>query len=859
MTPTPTPVSVSLPLAGYQDRFTTALAQMNESPPTAGPLAGALVEATVGTVPFVVVDQSLTNFMAEAMYTNPAAAPVLADAGFRFHVGEANSDVILDSRGDIYVAVQDINTEFLGRANAYDPAVGATNTLQLVVEDGIGLFGVNGELAAAFDLGTATPAGDVRFGSAFFASDFLQDRVTDYQGFRVWDLTAPAAPTNTPVPPTNTPTPTPTLTPTPVPALPLADFEAPFAAALAAMSDSNPTAGPASGTLVEATAGEVALTGFDLTLTEFMTAVTFTNPDTTAGLSDAGFRVHLQAGIRNDVVLDSLGDIYVIPRGGSSQRIGHANAYDAAPGARNTLQLIVDGQIALFGVNGTLAAAVDLGSNVVPGDVRFGVGFYTEDFVQDRVTTYEDFRIWDLAAPAAPTSTPSPTSTPIPPTSTPSPSPIVSPTPVPEPLDLPIADYQDLFASSLAQIASEPPVAGPLQGSLVDTSIDSVPLASAGANLANFIVTATFINPDTSAAVASMGFQFRQDGPLHNRITINTNRGISAIPPGMGAQFIVTAAGFDPAAGARNTLLLIVDGDVALVGVNGELAATIRLTSPPVVSDVSVGTSFYSDNFVQDRVTEYEDFRVWAIDETTLPGTPSATSTPRPTSTPVHTFAPLRTATPVPTSAPPLTSTPLPTSTPALAIGATEPALDDGAAELARLIEQAQSQPSIAGPDSGEILLDAESVNFELANVNVQDFFTHATFTNPYPASDHDWDFGFAFRHSGVDDEFRLIITSEGAWHLGDGPNPPIASGEFAGLETAANETNHIDLVAFGDVGYFSINGEFISSLDLSDRTQSGDIGVSSGFFVGYKIDGRSTPYEDFEVWSLDDDDEPAA
>jgi hypothetical protein len=219
-------------------------------------------------VPTTGYDLSLSDFMAEAAFTNPDATAALSDVGFRFHLGESRTDVILDSRGDVYVSVQGALAQLVGNAASYDRAAGARNTMQLRVAAGVGLFGVNGQLVAAFELGDATPAGDVRLGSAFFGEDFVQDRATDYEDFRVWDLLGATAATSTSVPtptavPTSTPAPTATAAVTVSPesmSLPLADYQSAFATAVEAMDTAGPIEGPAAGVLTEATPGQVALT-----------------------------------------------------------------------------------------------------------------------------------------------------------------------------------------------------------------------------------------------------------------------------------------------------------------------------------------------------------------------------------------------------------------------------------------------------------------------------------------------------------------------------------------------------------------------------------------------------------------------
>ena len=59
----------------------------------------------------------------------------------------------------------------------------------------------------------------------------------------------------------------------------------------------------------------------------------------------------------------------------------------------------------------------------------------------------------------------------------------------------------------------------------------------------------------------------------------------------------------------------------ALFGVNGQFVIAFDLTTEPVAADVSVGTASFNVDFVQDRITSYQDFRVWE-----LPPEPASTA-----------------------------------------------------------------------------------------------------------------------------------------------------------------------------------------------------------------------------------------
>lgn len=101
---------------------------------------------------------------------------------------------------------------------------------------------------------------------------------------------------------------------------------------------------------------------------------------------------------------------------------------------------------------------------------------------------------------------------------------------------------------------------------------------------------------------------------------------------------------------------IFIRADEAFVGVNDQFVTALDLLAEPVASDVAIGTAFFDVDFLQNRITAYEDFRVWA-----LPSDPASTiAQDVPAATPL-----ISDGAPEPTSAPlQPTNTPLPIATP---------------------------------------------------------------------------------------------------------------------------------------------------------------------------------------------------
>lgn len=161
----------------------------------------------------------------------------------------------------------------------------------------------------------------------------------------------------------------------------------------------------------------------------------------------------------------------------------------------------------------------------------------------------------------------------------------------------------------------------------------------------------------------------------------------------------------------------------------------------------------------------------------------------------------------------------------------------------------------IFGPRSGNLVHEEDgNVKAKRANVDIRDFVVEAILYNPYSLTKGGWDFGFLFRDLGVSDEFRLAVKSNGSWSLndqrGDDSNY-IHTGDVSNLYVSPDASNLFRLVSDGDRGFFFVNDFFIAELDLSSRTNSGDIAVAIGIRSNSEIQGEVTVYEDFTIWTL--------
>ncbi len=173
-----------------------------------------------------------------------------------------------------------------------------------------------------------------------------------------------------------------------------------------------------------------------------------------------------------------------------------------------------------------------------------------------------------------------------------------------------------------------------------------------------------------------------------------------------------------------------------------------------------------------------------------------------------------------------------------------------------QLVLNAQGNDPLFGPESGSLVHVADGfVKAYYSGVDVRDFVVDAVFFNPYAASRGNWDIGFSLREGEVNDQFRLAVESNGDWSLSDRLGEEtnyINSGTLENLNTAEGEANRLTVYMNEDVGYFFVNGQFVSELDLSARSTSGDIGVATSLFAGYEIEGEETAFDEFTVWPIE-------
>ena len=163
------------------------------------------------------------------------------------------------------------------------------------------------------------------------------------------------------------------------------------------------------------------------------------------------------------------------------------------------------------------------------------------------------------------------------------------------------------------------------------------------------------------------------------------------------------------------------------------------------------------------------------------------------------------------------------------------------------------------GPTNGDLRHDASGNYSKVvhANVFVSDMVVEATFVNPYAASAHSWDYGLFVRYDWRDDIgsfLGFLVASDHSWEVRAGTGPAfshLGAGTLRNFDTSAGGRNHLMVVTIGERGWFFVNGDFVTLVDLGKVPDAGDVLAFTGYYGGNEITGAVTRYEGFKGYEL--------
>lgn len=159
--------------------------------------------------------------------------------------------------------------------------------------------------------------------------------------------------------------------------------------------------------------------------------------------------------------------------------------------------------------------------------------------------------------------------------------------------------------------------------------------------------------------------------------------------------------------------------------------------------------------------------------------------------------------------------------------------------------------PALAGPISSALVQQADILSVNRAGVDVGDFVAHAAFVNPPTTDGVGWDYGFQFRTTGNNDDFRIFVTSEGTWNFSVGVESPQQTVVAPSLDVTDGTVNTLDLIVQGREALFGINGEFVGAINLPELPLTGDVFASTGFLADLVVPERVVDVSDFMVYEV--------
>ena len=158
--------------------------------------------------------------------------------------------------------------------------------------------------------------------------------------------------------------------------------------------------------------------------------------------------------------------------------------------------------------------------------------------------------------------------------------------------------------------------------------------------------------------------------------------------------------------------------------------------------------------------------------------------------------------------------------------------------------------------ESGEIPHDDDG-NIETITTlyDVRDFSVSADFEVPYSQSVGTWSVGFLFRRSSLGNLSYIAITQSGRYNhyeRRDGEDTRLASGSVSTWNRNVGYENRVTLVAIDGRGWLFVNSKYVTDLDLSNASERGGLGISTGFFTGDEVEGESTKVSDVAASALE-------
>ena len=154
------------------------------------------------------------------------------------------------------------------------------------------------------------------------------------------------------------------------------------------------------------------------------------------------------------------------------------------------------------------------------------------------------------------------------------------------------------------------------------------------------------------------------------------------------------------------------------------------------------------------------------------------------------------------------------------------------------------------GPAAGILEKEPGSVGEHDSDVRTRDLVTEVEFINP---RGQDWDYGFVMRNPEYGRLEVIGVTDSERWfhktrNVGDSEYTDVASGYLrnSGASLSSSRTRLL-VIAVEEAGWFFVNSQLVSKLDLGHNQDQGWVSVIGDFYSNHQ---GKPEFEDFNVWA---------
>ena len=163
------------------------------------------------------------------------------------------------------------------------------------------------------------------------------------------------------------------------------------------------------------------------------------------------------------------------------------------------------------------------------------------------------------------------------------------------------------------------------------------------------------------------------------------------------------------------------------------------------------------------------------------------------------------------------------------------------------------------GPRNGAIEHDPDDgfIDAHDSFTSIQNGIIEAQFSNPYSAREGDWSSGFLFRRNDQRQFHGVVVNESARWYhglrTGDADHEQeLADATSSYISTGSTGTNHIRIIILGPNGWLFVNGNYVDKLRLGGLLEPGKVFAVGGYVSGDGVDGESTRYQNFTIWSIE-------